>query len=353
VSKQKEFVYFDMHNELKIHLIQGDIGKGALEPVEPTEFKMKAVEFDVKNQETGEVKTYAFDQKTYSFETFKRYDLKTGKLETTMYVCDNEDETIRLAYQEKNIGATVMINDQGESSYRYYIQGYETERLKNLLYVLHNQDPDTFQQAYEQQDVTSLGKVPTLNTRQNMVPILVVLMGSLMGFFIVMAYIFLDKDEGVIRAFAVTPLPVWKYLLSKTMVIATTVLISSSIFTIPIMGSQPNYLLFYLLLLISSFAFSSLGLYIASFFDSISKAFGVLYIFMVVMMLPAFSYFIPSFDPLWLRLFPTYPLLQAMKETMMVNPDVRYVLLYSGVFLVGGIILFVLADIRFKKSLTV
>ena len=37
-----------------------------------------------------------------------------------------------------------------------------------------------------------------------------------MGFFIIAAYIFLDKKEGVIKAYAVTPSPVWKYLLSKS-----------------------------------------------------------------------------------------------------------------------------------------
>jgi hypothetical protein len=178
-------------------------------------------------------------------------------------------------------------------------------------------------------------------------------MGSLMGFFIVMAYIFLDKSEGVIKAFAVTPSSVWKYLLSKTMVITTTVIITSSIITMPVMRLQPNYMLFYLLLILSTFAFSSLGLLVSSFFDSISKAFGVLYVFMIALMLPAFSYFIPSFDPLWLRFFPTYPLLQGMKEVIMVDTDVVYVMTYSAIFASGGLFIFLLANYRFKKTLTV
>lgn len=331
-SKLKEFLYYDMNVELKEYLIQENIKEGSLVLAEPTEFKMKAVEFEVKNKETGEVKSYYFDKETYSLETYKQYDLDTGQLKKTLYFTADEKEMIRLAYQEKRIGATIIVNDQGESSYKYYNQGYETERFENLLYVLHNEDPDAVKEAYDRQEITKLGETTNLNNRENLIPLMVVLMGSLMGFFIIMAYIFLDKDEGVIRAFAVTPSPVWKYLLSKTMVIMTTVLISSSIFTIPIMGTQPKYLLFYLLLLISSFTFSSLGLLISSFFESISKAFGVLYVFMIAMMLPAFSYLIPSFDPLWLRFFPTYPLLQGMKEIIMVNTDLRYVLTYSGIF---------------------
>jgi hypothetical protein len=69
-------------------------------------------------------------------------------------------------------------------------------------------------------------------------------------------------------------------------------------------------------------------------------------------MIPVFSYYIPSFDPVWLRFFPTYPMLQGFKDILL-NGDAGYVLTYSLVFLVGGLVLFVLADIRFKKTLTV
>ena len=97
---------------------------------------------------------------------------------------------------------------------------------------------------------------------------------------------------------------------------------------------------------------ASVGLLIASFFDNIAKAFGVMYAFMIVLMMPAFSYYIPSFDPVWLRFFPTYPMLQGFKEILL-NGDAGFVLIYSLVFLAGGLVLFALADIRFKKTLTV
>ncbi len=135
--------------------------------------------------------------------------------------------------------------------------------------------------------------------------------------------------------------------------ILTTVVISSSIVVIPIMGLKPNYPLLYLFLMVSSFAFSSLGLLVASFFDNISKAFGVLYLIMIAMMLPVFPYYIASFDPVWLRFFPTYPLLEGFRGIMAGNPDIGYVLGYSLMFVVGGIILLALSNIRFKKSLTV
>ncbi|MBU1080954.1 MAG: ABC transporter permease, partial [Spirochaetes bacterium] len=170
---------------------------------------------------------------------------------------------------------------------------------------------------------------------------------------IVMSYLFLDKDQGVIRALAVTPATVWMYLLSKTMVIMTTVLISSSIVVIPVMGLKPNYLLFYPFLLATTFAFAAIGLLVASFFDSMSKSFGVLYLLMIAFMLPGFSYFIGSFDPVWLRFFPTYPILYVFKMIMLGKPDVPYVLTASAGFLVGGLAVLAIANEKFKKTLTV
>ena len=352
-SNVKEFLYYDTSAEMKDYLIQEQIDEGKLVAAEPVEYKMKAASYEVKDKETGEVQSFTYDEETYRLAAYKALDSDTGKAVKTVYLAASEEEVIRLAWQEKLMGATIALDENSDVSYRYYIQGYETEKFENLLYVLHNVDPDTVEAAYNRQVVTRLGDTVTLNNRQNMVPIMIVFMGALMGFFIVMAYIFLDKDEGVIRAFVVTPSSVWKYLLSKTMVIMTTVLVSSSIIAIPIMGAQPNYLLFYTLLLVATFAFSALGLFVSSFFSSIVGAFGALYVFVIVLMLPAFSYFIPGFDPLWLRFFPTYPMLQGIKEALMVQPDVGYVLTYSCVFLAGGLALFLLANLRFKKTLTV
>lgn len=353
VSKNKEFIYYDMPQKVVDAMIDKDIEEGRTKLVENTEFDMKAVEFEVTNEDTGITTEYSFEKETIELVTYENYDAKTGELNETIYIAENEDDMIRLSYTEKEIGASITMDDTGEFSYRYFIQGFETDRLKDLYLVIHNETSEVLGEAADNQAVRKLDSIETLNNKQNLVPVFVVFMGSMMGFFIVMAYIFLDKAEGVIRAFAVTPSSVWKYLLSKTMVIMTTVLVSSSIITIPIMKLQPNYLLFYLLLIITTFAFASLGLFVSSFFDSISKAFGILYVTMLAMMIPAFSYYVPSFDPLWLRFFPTYPMLQGFKEIIMVKTDVGYVLSYSAVFLAGGLILFLLANHRFKKTLTV
>ena len=349
----KQFVYNDMPQKVAEYLKDRSIDRGEARLANPTEFKLRPAKFEMTNQETGETTAFDFDdEKILELETIEMLDSSTGELEETVYYVETEEDMMRLAYSESEIGATAAMNTRGKVSYTYYLQGYETDRLKSLLYISHSKSPSVINAKKDKQVVRTLGVMETLNNRENLIPIFIAYMGSLMGFFIVMAYIFYDKAEGVIRAFAVTPSPIWKYLITKIFVILTTVVASSSIITIPVMGAQPNYLLFYVFLIITTFAVASLGLLVASFFDSISKAFGVMYAIMIALMIPGFSYYIPSFDPLWIRFFPSYPLLQGFKEIML-NGDAGYVLTYSLIFLAGGLALFVLANIRFKKTLTV
>jgi len=352
-SSRKQFVYNDMPQKITEYLTDRSIDKGEARLANPTEFKLKPAEFKIMNQETGETTAYDFnDEKIIGLETIEMLDSSTGELEETVYYVEKEEDMIRLAYGESEIGATVAMNARGKVSYTYYLQGYETDRLQSLLYISHSKSPGVINAKKDKQVVTTLGAMETLNNRENLVPLFIAYIGSLMGFFIVMAYIFYDKAEGVIRAFAVTPSSIWKYLITKIFVILTTVVVSSSIITIPVMGGQPNYLLFYIFLLTTTFAIASLGLMVASFFDNISKAFGVMYGIMIALILPGFSYYIPSFDPLWIRFFPTYPMLQGFKEILL-NGDAGYVLTYSLSFLAGGLMLFFLAKTRFKKTLTV
>lgn len=353
-SADKEYVYYDMPEEVYESLYAEDIQEGKIVDIEDKEFKLKPIKFQLTNKETGEVAEYDFeDEKTITAEAKQAIDKDTGKVLKTIYRTKSEEDMLRLSYQTGTIGATTAMNDTGEFSYRYILQGYETERYYDLLYILHTLPTDDIRAQRDKQVIRELGSTDRLNTRENIVPVFVAFAGSLMGFFIIMSYVFLDKSEGVIRAFAVTPSAVWKYLLSKIFVILTTVVISSSIIVIPVMGLKPNYIWFYIFLLITTFGFAAFGLLIASFFDSISKAFGVLYLVMIALMLPGFSYYISSFDPLWLRFFPTYPVLQGFKEILIGNPDVVYLATYSIIFLLGGAILLFLANLRFKKTLTV
>lgn len=352
-GKGVEYLYNDIPEQTLDYLYEKKINEGAIAMMEDTEIVIKPSTFTIVNKETGEEQFFSMTkEKVVMATTYQKLDEDTGKVRGIAYVLDNEEDMIRMSYNTGDIGAKTTMAETGQFSYQYYLQGYETQRFEDVLYLLHTFSDDQIDQVKDQLNIRAIGRSEHLNSREAVVPVYVAFAGALMGFFIIMSYIFLDKSQGVIKAFAVTPSSIWRYLLSKTFVILTTVVISSSLVVLPVMKFKPNYLLFYIFLLASSFAFSCLGLLVASFFDSISKAFGVLYLIMIALMLPAFSYYISSFDPLWIRFFPTYPLLEGFKGIMEGQADVGYVLIYAFGFVVGGFILLGLANKKFKQSLT-
>jgi ABC-type multidrug transport system permease subunit len=327
-SKQKEYLYYDV----------------------PEDYVEYFEEEILNEDEDGIVENVEFNWKdeTYVARLFESEGTK-------FYVFDDKEVAIGIAEKERAFAGVIQMDDAGKVAYTYYMQGYETQRMLNTLAVFHNEDMDVLADAFDAQEVRVLheGQQDLLTDRENMIPAFLTFNGSLMGMFILASYIFLDKKEGVIKAYAVTTSPVWQYLLSKTFVVTTTSLISSLVITIPVMGWQPNYPLMVLFLLTSGFAASSLGLVLTSFYEDITQSFGALLLLMMGMILPNVAYFIPSWNPGWMKFIPSYPMLESFKEIILPNGDVGYVLVASIGFLAAGLVLFLIANRRFKKTLTV
>ena len=253
-----------------------------------------------------------------------------------------------------SVGAVIKKNED-KFVYEMVLQGYENESMKNLIKAgiegeILSQIPgfssDISVRPLEQDS-------EKLSDRINILPIYLTMNVGLMGLFIIAAYIFLDKEEGVIRAYAVAPVEVWQYLASKMMIMLMMGLITSFITVLAIAGFDVNYLyLFGLIVAFNTFG-SALGLLVSSFFNTMVKAMGVLYVFIMIMMIPAISYLMPSFNPFWIKWFPSYPMMFSLRELLLKNGDQSYILMQIGIYLVLGLILFVAANHRFKKTLTV
>lgn len=285
----------------------------------------------------------------------KEYDaLLITKEDTKVYLLDNEQDVIDLADTQRNVGVVVSISDDGQLFYEYYLQGYETQRLKNLLGILHNADSELLEQRFDEQKVRVLKtEQEPLNDKENTIPPMLAFNCCLMGMFVMAAYVFLDKKEGVINAYAVTASSVSQYLLSKITVVLLTSTVSCLITVVPVLGLGIDYVLMLLLLLSSAFFSTVLGLLIASFYKDISQAFGTIFFVFVAMVAPSISYLMPSWDPLWVRFIPSYPIIQGFKEVIISNGDKAYVLIASAGFMAAGMILFFITRIRFKKTLSI
>lgn len=326
-TEKIEFVYMDLPEAIKVELEKVSLESDLDHQAEQVAFKSKK-------------KTY----KAWLHETE----------DTKKYILDNEEDMITLAKNEKSIGATVYLGDNNKLHYRYYLQGYESERLKNLYLIVHNKEMkvlEAHEASIESKSLTDYEG--TLTDRQNIIPALIAINGSFMGLFIIAAYIFLDKQEGIIKAYAVTASSVWQYLMSKVGVLLFSSIISTLMIVIPIMGADVNYPMLMLVLIASSFFASTIGLLIASYFRNMMQSFGVIYGVMILMMLPNIAYFIPSWEPLWIKLIPTYPLIQSFRETIIAGGDMQYVLLTSLGFFVAGSIVFVISNMRYKKYMTI
>jgi len=333
--------------------------------VVPEEFGGKKTEYLHLNLPEAIVKKYEkemlaedLDGKIEKVEIKSKKDLIPADLYETekkkIYIVNSEAEALQLAETERPLlSAVISLDEKGKMHYKYYLQGYESDRLKNLYLIIHNRDTNVLKEKVDNLEVRSLStSYNMLSDRQNVIPAFLTFNGSLMGLFIIAAYIFLDKKEGIIKAYAITASSVWQYLMSKVGVILVTTILTSLLIVIPIMGLQPNYLLLLVLLITSGFCASSLGLLIASFYDNIMKAFGVIYAVMIAMILPNIAYYVPSWEPSWIKVIPTYPLIQGFKECLIKNGDTTYTLMASIGFLVVGFIIFLIANKRYKKTLT-
>jgi len=202
--------------------------------------------------------------------------------------------------------------------------------------------------------VTTLGEnLEKLNNRTNLLPIFLTMNAAFMGLFIIASYIFLDKEEGTIKALAVTPAKIWHYLMSKLLIMLMTGTATSLIVMLFIAGRNADYLLFFIAIICFNCFGSALGLFIASFFNTMSKAMGWLFFSIIILAFASVSYFMPAFSPPLIRLLPSYPMLFSFREILLKEGNAGYVLRSSAMFFAGSAVLFLLADIRFKKTITV
>jgi len=275
--------------------------------------------------------------------------------ESKIYLLDSMEALNAFSNSERVPAVHVHVNEENQIVRTYYLQGYETQKLKNLLLVFQNRKAglDVIEDYKDNLVVKSLYQdAEPLSDKGNIIPVFLTFNGSLMSLFIIAAYIFLDKDEGIIKAYAVTASSVWHYLLSKIGVIIITSIATTLIVTVPIMGLQPNYPAMILFLVTSGFFAASLGLFLTSYYKDIVQAFGALYIVIVILIMPNISYFTPSWDPDWVKIIPSYVMLQSFKEIISVNGNMSYVMVASLGFAVLGMDIFMLANYRFKKTLT-
>lgn len=264
-------------------------------------------------------------------------------------------EEIKTSLENDRSAAGLAVSMENEViEYAFVLQGYESQKAINMLRSAFTGSIASSYPGY--QDATTVTVLDTdsqkLSDRSNLLPLFLVLNSAFLGLFIIASYVFMDKEAGTIRAFAVTPCRIWQYLLSKVMVLMLVGLLTGLMMAVAVSGFRLHILPFILLLLVCNGFGSILGLLIASFFDSITKAMGWLYLVIIVLSFSSVSYFMPSFSPLFVRILPTYPMLYAFRQVFLEHPDPGILYGTILVFLLISVALFVLSDWRYRKTIT-
>jgi ABC-2 type transport system permease protein len=324
-STSSEYIYLDMPKEISTVYLDRILDETDSKKAETVTIKI--------NKENKEVALYTMEN-------------------SKIYIFNNREDVKYMADTQRKVASIIKADDSLNISYEYFLQGYESDKYKNLLRILHVESSEIIDSTMNNQDVRPLSSdFNILSDKENMLPSVLVFNGALMGLFIIAAYIFLDRQEGVIKAYAITPSPVWEYLMSKIGVLMLTTIVSTLLIVIPIMGIKPDYILLLALLVTSAFFASSLGLLLASFYKNIMQAFGAIYGLMMIMIIPNVAYFMPTWNPSFIKWIPSYPMLEGFKSILLGNGDWQYILSISVGFLIIGMLLFQYSTIRYKKTL--
>ena len=192
--------------------------------------------------------------------------------------------------------------------------------------------------AYERRSLGSTEE--PLDTQQLIRVSLVIFEVLILGYLFVAVMVFQEKQDGVIRAYRVTPAGVHRYVLSKNIV---WVLLTSGyglVFLLLTGGwnlEPMRWAMFVLLLVVAAAYMTVLGYLISLFFESISDWFFVGLLLLVANLTPGIALANPGLQAAWMRAVPSYHLIFAVRDLLYGTPDPTDYFILVGVL--AGIVL--------------
>ncbi|HWI62245.1 MAG TPA: ABC transporter permease [Symbiobacteriaceae bacterium] len=257
------------------------------------------------------------------------------------------DELRQAMRDQKNSIGLVITEGQPLPAVTLFFQGHENQRLRNLLAA---STEEMLRQIYGQPWSVQVDRIALRGEaagepvpfNQVLLPLFLFSDPAMIGLIFIAALLFLEKQEGTLKAYLVSPGRVWEYLLSKALTLTLLALLFTLILVPLIMGAGPNYLALLALMVAGSIFAALLGAWVAIYFDGLAQFLFPAVGLMTLLTLPMASYMIPSFSPVWIRFFPTYPLVFGLREALFPsnNPQVVYsalaTLLVLDVLLLAG-----------------
>lgn len=257
---------------------------------------------------------------------------------------------------EDNRTATGLFIDfvDGKVVYEYILQGYESSSTRALI---KNQTlSETAKALGMEANTTSTylngQNAEKMSMRDFLIPIFIVMESALMGLFLVAAYVFIEKNEGTIRAYTVSPGRMWQFVLSKMMMFMVFGWVSGLITMFALKGFDFNLWQFVLLLTVYNAFGTIFGLVLAAFFNDFQTSMIWILVVASIFAVTTVSYATPSFSPLFIRLLPTYPMQFAFREVLFPTGNTGFVLYNILGFLAADVVLFFATVGLYKKRVS-
>ncbi|MBE2197171.1 MAG: ABC transporter permease [Anaerolinea sp.] len=270
--------------------------------------------------------------------------LRLGADESSFYA-SRESLEAALHEQKKGIGV-VIAGDLDALRYTFITQGHMAPQNLNLLGA-----------ALDSVAAVARGAAPPANLQLTLlrpladpipmneagVPIFLVFEVVALGFFLVAAIIFQEKQEGVIRAFRVSPANTLTYVLAKTAVFLILGVVYALLLLGLGLGFDAPFAPLLLLVILGSSMMTLFGIVVAVFFNNLSEWFFVGAFILIFFMLPTLSYAIPAFAPPFITWMPSYPLVFGARELLFPTGKSGFLLPTVGLLALYNVIALALA----------
>lgn len=237
-------------------------------------------------------------------------------------LASREEVLAAMAADAGSIGVVVHgpASPEALPSVELLFQGHESERARNLLRLAIE---DRLRAAMSgtppaAAEVVALAPAESakIPLNQHVLPLFLLSEAALLGLFLISALVFVEKAEGTLRAYRVSPGGVAELLAAKITIMVAMGILFAAILTPAIVGRGPRYGQVLVLVALGGVSGSALGLTVAAFFDDVTGSTLWLMGVALVLALPGVSYTMPGFAPAYVRALPTYPLVFALRDAL-------------------------------------
>ncbi len=127
---------------------------------------------------------------------------------------------------------------------------------------------------------------------------------AMLGFFFVGALILLERGENILEGLFVTPLRVGEYLAARVISLTVLAVGTALVISVAALGSDFNFLLFFIGVVLTAVFFSLLGVTLAVKVETVNQYLMVSILYSIIISLPLFE-FLGLFETFLFYLWPT------------------------------------------------